>query len=130
MKPKFTLEDLANAMYSSVDHSDIREDWSGYDYSIAVSADGSLGHSADCETFKAGFDFTADLWDGIDQDDFLHNLELMGKGWYSCIDDPDQQEADTYTLLNRADDQEDLSNPNFREAAEAMYDEICEWLES
>ena len=130
MKPNITLEDLARAMYANADHSDIREDWSGYDYSVEVSADGTLGHSSDSETFEASFDFSDEFWDGIDQEEFLSNQERQKKGWYTCIEDPDQYEADIDTLLSRADDQEDLSNPNFREAAEAMYDEICDWLSS
>ena len=128
MKPNFTLEDLARAMIGRTDHSDIRQDWSGYDYSVVVSDDGSLGHGVGCQTFEVSFDFTPDFWDGINQEEFLHNQELLEKGWYSCIEDPGQLDSDIDTLLCSADAQENLKNPNFRSAAEVLFDEICEWL--
>ena len=130
MKPKFGIEDLAAAMIGSTDHSDIRDDFSGYEYRVTVSNDGNLcyGSDPDCESFEGHFDFTDDLWDGVDQEKFLHNRALQDKGWYTCIDDPDEYSGLIDTLLSRADEQETLDNPNFRHTAETMYDAICEWL--
>ena len=116
MKPKFTIEDLAMHMYNCTDHSDIRDDLSGYTYTVTASSDGTLGEASleEHETFYYDSIFSPDFWNGIDQDAFQ---------W-----DDEYHEEVIYELLDRADDQEDLSNPYFTAAVEDMYGQISRWL--
>lgn len=111
----FTIEDLARYIYDSHDHSFIREDWSGYDYTVTINrGDGKIVKSDDSRddsrTFEASFNFSSNFMDGIDQSNM--------------------SDDDVYILLDRADDEESLSNPAYRDAVESLYDEICEWLDN
>lgn len=106
----FTIEDLARYIYDSHDHSFIRTDWSAYDYTISINRDGTFGKSDDSREFEMSYKFSPNFMDGIDQNNMSDN--------------------DVYTLLDRADNEESLSNPLYREVLESLYDEICEWLDN
>ena len=124
MKPNFSVRDLATVLYNSTDHSCITDHFGGYDYSVMVTPDGNFWNGNrenedEAQEFNLSFRFNPDaMWDGIDRERFEKN-------------DMDAWEQDrvAYLLLDRADEQEDWSNPEFRDCAEKLYDSICDWLD-